>query len=234
MLGHGELPEFRSPGLADVDGGKTTLTTNAFNATADGLLHPIVSYWRWYSNNTGDAPGLDTWRVDISSNGGTTWVPVEATTVSSEGWKRLVFPIERYVTPTTNMKMRFIAEDTGDPSLVEAAVDDWALFGFYAPTDAPTESRQSELALSQAYPNPFDRMTHMRFAVPRDGPVSLRVFDLGGRAVRTLDAGNHLAGEHSIEWDGRDDNGRLVSSGPYFVRLEFEGRVHSRAVVRIR
>ena len=74
----------------------------------------------------------------------------------------------------------------------------------------------------------------MRFAVPRDGPVSLRVFDLGGRAVRTLAAGNHPAGEHSIEWDGRDDDGRLVSSGPYFVRLEFEGRVHSRAVVRIR
>ena len=71
------------PGLDDVDGGKTTLTTNAFNATVDALLHPIISYWRWYSNNTGDAPGLDTWRVDISSNGGTTWVPIEATTASS-------------------------------------------------------------------------------------------------------------------------------------------------------
>jgi hypothetical protein len=229
----GNNPSPDPPGLDDVDGGKTTLTTNAFNATVDALLHPIISYWRWYSNNTGDAPGLDTWRVDISSNGGTTWVPIEATTASSNGWKRAVFLIERYVTPSTNMKMRLIAEDSGDPSLVEAAVDDWALIGYHV-LDAPSASRPSYLALSQAYPNPFDRMTHMRFAVPRDGPVSLRVFDLGGRAVRTLAAGNHPAGEHSIEWDGRDDDGRLVSSGPYFVRLEFEGRVHSRAVVRIR
>ena len=160
-------------------------------------------------------------------------MPVENTTVSGNEWARIVFLIERYVTPTNNMKMRFVAEDIGDPSLVEAAIDDWALIGYHAPTDAPAPTRPRELSLSQAYPNPFDRITHMRFTVPRDGPVELKVFDLSGRAVTTLASRNHPAGEYSIDWDGRDTGGRLVASGPYFLRLDFEGKIQSRAVVRI-
>ena len=52
----------------DVDGGVTTLRTNILDAS--GLSDPYISYWRWFSNNQGGAPGEDTFLIDISNNGG--------------------------------------------------------------------------------------------------------------------------------------------------------------------
>ena len=60
---------------------------------------PVLEYYRWYTNDLGNAPGSDLWRVDISNNGGATWVPVEATTASNNSWQRVVFFIGDYVTP---------------------------------------------------------------------------------------------------------------------------------------
>ena len=60
------------------------------------------------------------------------------------------------------------------------------------------------------------------------------MFDLGGRLVRTLIAGQQQAGPHSMVWDGRDDGGRPVASGPYFLRLSQGGQKSTQAVVRVR
>jgi len=50
--------------------------------------------------------------------------------------------------------------------------------------------------------------------------VSLRVYDVQGRMVRTLVDRNEPAGPHTVVWDGTDDSGRRVSSGTYFARIE--------------
>jgi hypothetical protein len=67
--------------------------------------------------------------VDISNDGGAGWVSVENTPITDNSWLRVVFRVEDYVTPTSNMKLRFIASDEGAGSLVEAAVDDFRLLG---------------------------------------------------------------------------------------------------------
>jgi flagellar hook assembly protein FlgD len=60
----------------------------------------------------------------------------------------------------------------------------------------------------------------VRYDVPdHGGAVSLRIYDVGGRLVRTLVEGTLPAGEKSVVWDGRDDTGRPVGSGVYFCRL---------------
>jgi flagellar hook assembly protein FlgD len=68
-------------------------------------------------------------------------------------------------------------------------------------------------------PNPFNPKTEIRFRLAGDGPVTLRVYDLAGRLVRTLVDGPVEAGLHAVAWDGRDHTGREQPSGAYFYRL---------------
>ena len=75
-------------------------------------------------------------------------------------------------------------------------------------------------ALQQNYPNPFNASTEIRYHIPEDGRVTLKVFNTLGQRVRILADGEQKAGESSVAWDGRDDGGREVSSGMYFCRLK--------------
>lgn len=74
--------------------------------------------------------------------------------------------------------------------------------------------------LYQNYPNPFNPTTEIRFEIPRDTEVELTVFNILGRAIRTLTSKRLPAGSHSVTWDGMDNEGTPVSSGIYFYRLK--------------
>ena len=88
-------------------------------------------------------------------------------------------------------------------------------------------------ALAQAAPNPFRTATAIGFALPQPGRVSLRIYDLTGRLVRTLQNGPLAAGRHVRVWDRRGDGGGLMRSGVYFSRLESNGQVLSHKLVMI-
>ncbi len=84
-------------------------------------------------------------------------------------------------------------------------------------------------------PNPFRASTAVGFGLARGGRVDLLVFDVLGRRVRTLARGERFAaGPQSLRWDGRDDAGRAVGSGVYFVRLKTDAGQWTRPVIRIR
>jgi len=223
-------------GVADVDGGKTSLVSSTFNATAGGLIRPAVSYWRWFSNDGGDNPDQDPWKVEISNNGGTSWVTVENTLETDQSWRRVLFFISDYVTPTSNMKLRFVAtDDTSLPSLVEAAVDDFSLYAYPASVGVDDAPRSGTFALAPASPNPLrGGTTRLSYTLAERGHVDLSVFDLQGRVVRELVSADQGAGAHTTQWDGLNRAGRPVAAGPYFVRLAQGGRKTSEAVVVIR
>lgn len=86
------------------------------------------------------------------------------------------------------------------------------------------------LSLMQNAPNPFSATTMISYTVPAEGSVSLRVFDVTGREVRTLVSGTRAAGSHDVEWDGRDQSGNRVATGVYFYRLETAGQTRSMSL----
>ena len=73
--------------------------------------------------------------------------------------------------------------------------------------------------LTQNYPNPFNPETKIRFQLPAGGRVVLMIFDVLGRQVRTLVAGERESGYHEVVWDARNDAGKQVSSGIYYYRI---------------
>lgn len=114
-------------GTNDVDGGTTTLTSAPYNLTQ--FEDPVISYYRWYTNDQGQNPGADVWEVFLSGDG-VNWIPIEETQVADHSWRRNAFRVLDYleeITPFT--QIRFAASDRAtNGALVEAAVDDIVIY----------------------------------------------------------------------------------------------------------
>jgi hypothetical protein len=78
----------------------------------------------------------------------------------------------------------------------------------------------SEFVLRQNYPNPFNPGTRIDFSTSVSQEVSLTVYDILGRQVRTLVSETLPIGEHPVWWDGRDDQGAQMTSGVYLYELK--------------
>ena len=79
----------------------------------------------------------------------------------------------------------------------------------------------STYELLQNYPNPFNPSTKIQFKLPTQENVQISIFDVHGREVRTLISSQQYGpGTFSVEWDGKDNNGKRVASGIYFSRMQ--------------
>jgi len=107
--------------------------------------------------------------------------------------------------------------------------------GTVAPTvDVPAADCVA-FRLLEPRPNPAAGPARLGFQLPAPRFVVARIYDLAGRAVRTLEAGRQLpAGDHALIWDGRDDGGAPVTAGVYLVRLAAGSEIQVRRVVRLR
>ena len=112
---------------SDVDGGSTTLTSPNFDVSESPEAR--ISYARWYDNNEGGTAAeafTETFVIEISGNGGGSWVNLETVGPTgsevSGGWFEKSFRIADFVTPSSNVRVRFIASDDVG-TVVEAGVD---------------------------------------------------------------------------------------------------------------
>ncbi|MCB2229572.1 T9SS type A sorting domain-containing protein [bacterium] len=78
----------------------------------------------------------------------------------------------------------------------------------------------NQFVLKQNYPNPFNPSTTIEFGLPASANVRIVVYNVLGESVRVLADRVWPAGVHRVSWNGRDENGRVMSSGVYFYRLE--------------
>jgi sugar lactone lactonase YvrE len=86
------------------------------------------------------------------------------------------------------------------------------------------------LGLGPSAPNPFRAATRITYTLPRPMPVTLRIYDVLGRTVRTLVERVEAAGTHEVAWDGRGDDGRTLAAGLYLYALR---GADGRAVQRV-
>jgi choice-of-anchor B domain-containing protein len=142
-------------GANDVDGGRTTLLSPVFSLAGQSPSQTRIGYWRWYSNSAGGSPNNDVFTVGLSSDGGSTWANVEvvgpAGPGTSGGWIYHEFNVAAIRPLTANMRLRFIAEDAGAGSLIEAALDDFRVLLVECVPQCPADWNNSGLIDSQDF-----------------------------------------------------------------------------------
>ena len=93
----------------------------------------------------------------------------------------------------------------------------------------------TRIALLAPAPNPFNPRTTIHCALPEMATVTIDLFDVAGRRVRGLVAGEGFgAGEYALIWDGTDAHGQRVASGTYLVRMNAGGEEHTRRVTLLK
>lgn len=105
----------------DVDAGKTTLVTPAFDLST--ARNPYVEVWRWFMDH-GSEPNNDVLRLAVTNDGGQTWIDVAAVDYSDPAWRRHSFRLRDFVDPTAQVQLRVVAADQPDDSHCEALIDD--------------------------------------------------------------------------------------------------------------
>jgi hypothetical protein len=92
-----------------------------------------------------------------------------------------------------------------------------------------------EFLLHPNFPNPFNPITTIKYDLAKTGKVELKIYNVLGQEVRTLIANQiQETGKYTISWDGRDNSGKMVSSGMYIYRLRTNDFVKSRKMILIK
>ncbi|RMF07738.1 MAG: T9SS C-terminal target domain-containing protein, partial [Candidatus Neomarinimicrobiota bacterium] len=86
-----------------------------------------------------------------------------------------------------------------------------------------TPGQPRTFAITRVYPNPFNPVTTIQYTLPRESDVRVSVFNLRGDRIVTLVNRRESAGSHILQWNGRNDRGRSVASGVYFLSVESSG-----------
>ena len=104
----------------------------------------------------------------------------------------------------------------------------------YGEPDSPYAKVQPGVSLLAAFPNPVNAAgTQIRFSLGEAGSADLSIYDIQGRMVRTLLNGTVNAGETTVRWDGKGENGETLARGIYFYRLRAAGDVHTQKLVLV-
>lgn len=149
------------------------------------------------------------------------------------GLKRANDPV---VLPAERFAVLDLIGDDGFPEIVirNSETNTVQVYGSMTSTATEEEIEASLARLFQNYPNPFRDHTTIAYEVDRPGPVTVTVYDLLGRRVRTLVDERQPVGVYQLAWDGRDTGGQPVASGTYFYRLRVGESVSSKQAIRIK
>jgi hypothetical protein len=219
-------------GEADIDAGRTSLTTPTLDLS--GMADPHVAWWQWFYSS-GD--GNDWLAVRLSNDDGATWADVDTLrgfAVTASWTERVAIRVADYVVPTSQVRVRFVAADLGSISVVECAIDDFIAWDAAAlATDVPAPATGAPLRFRAPRPNPAAGDVALTLELPAACEVEVTLFDVSGRLVRTLHRGQAPAGPLPLRWDGANGAGRRAPAGLYFVRAQGAGRTAQTRFVRV-
>jgi choice-of-anchor B domain-containing protein len=219
-----------------VRGGKTTLTSPILHL--GGVQDPRIGFWRWYGNYFVSFTPDDPFVTQLSSDGGQTWTSIDSVLLSEPGWKFVEFPVASYISNPGDVMVRFIAQDRGDISIVEAALDD---FSYYSGSGTVGPAARMELATATAsasvgrlWPSPTRGAASIELSLARSTEVRADLFDVQGKMVRAVYQGILPAGAQALRWDGKLGDGTAAAAGVYWFRIRADGLTRDSRLVVVR
>lgn len=139
-----------------------------------------------------------------------------------EGWETIGF-VEGYGNSNSPKKYSFIDETpkSGTVQYRLKQIDTDGSFEYSDIVEVELESNlPTEYSLEQNYPNPFNPSTTIKFDLPKQQKVSLKIYNILGSEVVTLVNEEKEAGRYALQWNGRNSFGGRIASGLYIYRIK--------------
>lgn len=204
--------------LADQTAPSVTVTApNGGEIWGVGETHDVT----WTAS---DNIGVTTIDLAVSTDDGTTWTPIATGLANTGSWSWAIS-----AAPTAEGVVRAVAHDAAGNSSLDLGNAAFTVQPTAGVTNGAIHFATPTLVSNR--PNPFAVATHIGFGLPRAAHVSVRVYGVDGRLVRTLADESFAAGYTELAWDGRTNAGERAASGVYFCRFEADGAKHARRVV---
>lgn len=201
----------------DVDSGTVTLTSPMFQDL--GLADLKVSYQYWFMNDGGDPPVNDNLTIKIS-NGRETVTARTYVADDNPRWIADSFLISDFVEITDSLQIIVETDDTGSGHIVEAAFDNFLVYGRNIPVS--TENYGTDGFTASVFPNPSSDAFQITFAGRSLNQATLRITDAAGRVVSE----QKVDGENVVF-------GQALPTGIYFAEvLEGAQRVYTTKLIK--
>jgi C1A family cysteine protease len=196
-------------------------------------LHNVsIAFRRWLNVQSGR---FDEASLSVSKDG-VDWEPLWANSSAGNhtdsSWIRVEYDISAIADMEDSVFVRWTMGPTNDGWTFSGwNVDDLEIIGI--PERGPGGVLPPAVRLEPACPNPFTASTTIRYSLPSADAVRLRVYDMCGRLVSTMDQGTRIQGSHSVTWNGTSASGRRLPTGVYFLRVSCSQGADTRKVLLI-
>jgi len=189
---------------------------------------PVLIFWHRYNVQT----NYDWCYVEISQDGGFNWELKEQFT----GFTNTLFPYQIDLSnyKTSPLLIRFRLRDNGNTTYDGWYIDDVEIKDLITVINGHQDVIPDKYSLSQNYPNPFNPSTTISYQLPKSGEVELKIYNMLGQEVRKLVDENQVAGQYTVQWDGRDYSSRTAASGVYLYRLKAGEFVETKKMLLLR
>lgn len=215
--------------IRDADAEYNFIFTDTPDDTSDVIQGTTVPFTVGIQN-TGNVP--DNYSISVSSHLGWTIInPLAFLSLDpdSSGYMSFEVEVPADAPELETDTITFTVHSGSSPSVTLTGSFDMTTALKTDVGDNPGSALPSSMTLHQNYPNPFNPTTTIGYSLATRASVSLTVFDVSGRAVRTVDLGTHGAGDYTYEFDGSD-----LSSGVYFYRIATSEMAQTRKMVLVK
>jgi len=148
-----------------------------------------------------------------------------------------IFSGEGYVWARCSITDQPVPADwDGQGTFADGETEDYLLRVDAAQTDVGDEPApgHAQLRIVSTEPNPFSALTRIAYDLPSAGVVRIAVYDASGRCLRTLVDAIRGPGPHTVEWNGRTDDGTALGTGTYVLRVQSGDKVRSSKITLVR
>ncbi|MDT8324694.1 MAG: hypothetical protein RRA94_11310 [Bacteroidota bacterium] len=189
-------------------------------------------------NQSALASKLPVLNIQVSDNGGRSWVNAMQVTEQVVDWTQLTIPLSSHIAVTDSFRVRIVlnqlfgALSDGSGNVL---VDDFSILTADTGTSsmAAVQEFSAPASITSVYPHPVpaSSSTIFSYAVSESGPVAIEIHDLLGRRIAAILNGYHTKGDYRATWDGQQADGSIVAPGTYIAVLIASGGVSARTVI---